>query len=339
MKKCLVLLVLVLSVCVLVLSSGGAASAAPYRVNIATATTGGAYYPIGNAMAQIWSTQLDGKVRASAQSTAGTPQNIELMQNDEVQIAIGQNGICYYAYYGTDIYEGKAGFPYTSMRGMFTLYPNVMQWVIRKGLNIKSVADLKGKHIVPGQVASATEINSREMLAAYGLNYMKDKGEVTVTAEYLGYNEAADQMKNEQIDATHIAGGVPTAAVIDMLSSDAGELLSMEADKIKIICDKYPWYFPFTIPAGTYPKQDKDVYTIALSNILFTDAKYPDDLVYMLTKATYDFHSDMVLGHSATEYTVVENAFNGMTVPLHPGSIKYFEEKGITVPANLKPAK
>ena len=313
-----------------------AAAAAPYRVNIATATTGGAYYPIGNAMAQIWTKNLAGKVRASAQSTAGTPQNIELMMNGEVQIAIGQNGVCYYAYHATETYKDRPGFPYTAERGMFTLYPNVMQWVVRKGAGITSVAELKGRRIVPGQVASATEINSREMLSVYGLNYLKDQGEVNVTAEYLGYNEAADQLKNAQLDGTHIAGGVPTAVVIDMMSSDAGELISMEADKIKEICDRYPWYFPFTIPAGTYPKQDKDVHTIALSNILFTDAKQPDELIYMLTKATYEHHDDMVIGHRATEYTVEENAFKGMTIPLHPGSIKYFEEKGIQVPDELK---
>lgn len=313
------------------------ATAAPYRVNIATATTGGAYYPIGNAMAQIWTKNLAGKVRASAQATAGTPQNIELMMNGEVQIAIGQNGVCYYAFYATETYKDKAGFPYKNERGMFTLYPNVMHWVVRKGSGIKSVSDLKGKRIVPGQVASATEINSREMLSVYGMNYLKDQGEVNVTAEYLGYNEAADQLKNAQLDGTHIAGGVPTAVVIDMMSSDAGELISMEEDKIKAICEKYPWYFPFTIPAGTYPKQDQDIKTIALSNILFTDADQPDELIYMLTKATYEFHDDMVIGHRATEYTVEANAFNGMTIPLHPGSIKYFEEKGIKVPDELKP--
>jgi len=339
MKKWLLSVLVVVSVFGFVVLTADGAAAAPYRVNLATATTGGAYYPIGNTMAQIWSTKLDGKVRASAQSTAGTPQNIELMMNDEVQIGIGQNGICYYAYYATDIYEGKAGFPYTAERGMFTLYPNIMHWVVRKNSGIKSVADLRGKRIIPGQVASATEINSREMLAAYGLNYLKDAGEVNVTAEYLGYNEAADQMKNEQIDATHIAGGVPTAAVMDILSAGAGDLLSMENDQVKAICDKYPWYFPFTIPAGTYLNQKEDVHTIALSNILFTDAKQPDDLIYMLTKATYEFHEDMVIGHRATDYTVVENAFNGMTIPLHPGSIKYFEERGITVPENLKPGK
>lgn len=313
------------------------ASAAPYRVNIATATTGGAYYPIGNAMAQIWTKKLSGKVRASAQSTAGTPQNIELMMNKEVQVAIGQNGVCFYAFNGTETYKGKTGFPYTDMRGMFTLYPNVMQWVARKGSGIKTVADMEGKRIVPGQVASATEINSREMLSVYGINYIPGKGKTNVRVEYLGYNETSDQIKNGQLDATHIAGGVPTAVVIDMLSSDAGYLISMEPEKIAEICKRYPWYFPFTIPAGTYPKQDKDVHTIALSNILFTDSKQPDELIYMLTKATYEFHKDLVLAHRATEYTVEANAFKGMTIPLHPGSIKYFEEKGIKVPKELQP--
>jgi len=335
-KKIFVLLALALVVG-FVLGGAQIAAAGPHRINVATATSGGAYYPIGIAMAQIWTTKLGGQVRASAQATAGTPQNIELMMNNEVQVAIGQNGICYYAFNGTDIYQGKPGFPYKNMRGMFTLYPNVMHWVIRRNAGIKSLDDLRGKRIVPGQVASATEINSREMLAAYGLNYLRDQGEVTVRAEYLGYNEAADQMKNQQIDAAHIAGGVPTSAVIDMLSAGAGELLSMDPDKIQIICDKYPWYFPFTIPAGMYPRQTQDVHTIALSNLLFTDAKLSEDLIYMLTKAVYDFHDDMVIGHSVTEYTVVENAFNGMTIPLHPGSIKYFEEKGIVVPDNLKP--
>ena len=255
--------------------------------------------------------------------------------NGEVQIGIGQNGVCYYAYNATDAYEGKPGFPWKGIRGMFTLYPNVMHWVVRKDAGIASLTDLKDKRIVPGQVASATEINSREMLEVYGLNYMKDKGPVNVKAEYLGYNEAGDLLKNGQTDAAHIAGGVPTAVVIDLMSSDAASLISMEPDKIAEICKRYPWYFPYTIPKGTYPKQDADVHTIALSNVLFTDDKQPDELIYMLTKATYEFHDDLVMAHKATEYTVEANAFNGMTVPLHPGSIKYFQEKGITVPAEL----
>jgi hypothetical protein len=311
----------------------GEAEAKTYRLNIATATTGGAYYPIGNAMATIWSRNLDAVSRASAQSTAGTPQNIELMRDGEVQIAFGQNGICYYAYNGKGIYDGKP--PYTDLRGMFTLYPNVMHWIVRKGSGIASIADFKGRKFVPGQVASATEINSREMMEAYGLNYMRDAGEVNVNADFVGYNEAADLLKNNQTEGTHIAGGLPTAAIMDVLSSGVAELISIEEDKIKEIVAKYPWYFPFTIPANTYPNQEKEIRTLALANILFTDAKQDEELIYILTKATYDFHEDLVNAHRATAYTVLENGLNGMTIPLHPGAVRYFKEMGVTVPENL----
>ncbi len=332
MKK---IFIAVLVVLVLVLAAGpmtGTADAKTYRINIATATTGGAYYPIGNAMASIWGKNIEG-VRASAQSTAGTPQNVELMRDGEVQIAIGQNGICYYAYYGKGTYEGKS--PYTDMRGMFVLYPNVMHWIVRKGSGITSVADFKGKKFVPGQVASATEINSREMMEAYGLNYMKDQGEVNVTADFVGYNEAVDLLKNNQTEGTHIAGGVPTAAIIDVLSSGTAELISIEPDKIKEIVAKYPWYFPFTIKAGSYPNQEKDIETLALANILFTDAKIDEELIYNLTKATYEFHDDLVTAHKATAYTVLDNALKGMTIPLHPGAVRYLKEKGVSVPDTL----
>lgn len=255
------------------------------------------------------------------------------MVNKEVQIAIGQNGICYYAFNGKGTYEGKP--PYTDMRGMFTLYPNVMHWIARKDSDIKSVADFKGKKFVPGQVASATEVNSREMMEAYGLNYMKDQGDTNVTADYLGYNEAVDLIKNAQTDGAHIAGGVPTAAIIDVLSSGAGELIALEEDKIKEICEKYPWYFPFTIPAGSYPNQEQDIKTVALSNILFTDAGQDEELIYLLTKATYEYHDDLVAAHKATAYTVLENSLNGMTVPLHPGAVKYLKEMGVDVPERL----
>lgn len=298
-----------------------------YKINIATATTGGVYYPMGNALAQIWGKNVPG-VKAAAQATAGTPQNIELMQNKEADIAFGQNGIAYYAYSGTGTYEGKA---VKSIRGMLALYPNVMHMVVRKGSGIQSVADLKGKKFVPGQVASATEVNGREILSVYGLNYMKDKGETNVTADFVGYNEAADLLKDGHTDAVLIAGGLPTAAVMDILASGSGELISLEDDKIKEISEKFPWYFEIVVPAGTYPNQDKDIKTVSVSNMLIVREDLPDDLVYNLTKAVYDYHDDMVAGHKAAEYTTLEHALDGMTIPLHPGSIKYFKEQGIDV--------
>lgn len=313
-------------------SGGESQPAAPkeYRLNVATATTGGAYYPIGNALAQIWSKNIPG-VRASAQATAGTPQNIELLQNKEADIAIGQNGIAYYAYTGTGTYDGKA---VPVIRGMLALYPNVMHIVAAKDANIKTVADFEGKRFVPGAVASATEINSREMLAAFGLNYRPEEGATNVKADYVGYNEAVDLMKDGHVQGTHIAGGVPTAAVMDVMSSGVGVLLSMADAEINEICENYPWYFPMSIPAGTYPNQPEEIKTVAVSNMLIVREDMDEELVYNLTKAVYEYHEDLVAGHNATKDTVLEKSMDGMIIPVHPGAKKFFAEKGIEVPNN-----
>ncbi|MDI3538435.1 MAG: uncharacterized protein PWP58_1141 [Bacillota bacterium] len=301
-------------------------------LNIATATTGGVYYPLGGAFAQVWNKYVPG-VKASAQATAGTPQNVELMRNKQAEIALGQNGVSYYAYKGLQQFQGK---PYTDLRAMTALYSNVMHIVARKGSGIKSVADLKGKRFIPGPVASATEINSREILSVYGLNYMKDQGEVNVKADFVDYNAAADQLKNGQADAYLIAGGLPTAAVLDTCASADVEIISLEPEKIREITEKFPWYFEFVIPAGTYKGQDKDVHTVAVSNLLLCRADLPEDLVYDLTKALFEHHDELVAAHKAAQEMTLENALNGMTIPLHPGAAKYLKEQGLNVDIEVK---
>jgi TRAP transporter TAXI family solute receptor len=326
-KQLVSITIIGLIVC-MALATGIGGAAKEYRINIATATTGGVYYPLGNAFAQVWTKNLPG-VRASAQATAGTPQNIQLMGTKEAHIAFGQNGVCYCAYYGTMQYDGN---PQKFIRGMTYLYPNVMHFVARKGSGVKSVADLKGKKFVPGAVASATEINGREILSIYNLNYMKDKGEVNVKADFVGYNEAADLIKNNQTDVSLIAGGIPTAAVMDMFASAHVELINIEEDKIKDLQKEYPWYFPIIVPKGTYPGQSEDVLTVAVANILVCTDDLPDDLVYTLVKTLYDKHDDLVAAHMAAKDMKIEDGMKGMIIPIHPGAAKFFEENGVKLP-------
>src|SRR5512133_2430342 len=116
--------------------------AAPTNINIATATTGGAYYPIGNAIAQLWNDKVP-NVRASAQATNGTPHNIQLMAKKDAEAAIAQTGVVYQAINGVEAYKAQG--KQTFFSAMTHLYPNVMHWVVRPDLPIKSLADLKGK--------------------------------------------------------------------------------------------------------------------------------------------------------------------------------------------------
>lgn len=301
---------------------GGGGAQKVQNINIATATTGGVYYPLGNAMAQIFSKNVP-NVKASAQATAGTPQNVLLMQKKEAEIAFAQNGVAFYAYQGKAMFDGK---PVKMLRGISHLYPNVMHIVVKADSDIKSVKDFAGKKFVPGAVGSATEINSKEILGLYGLDY-KDKKNVKV--DYLGYSEAAEALKDGRVDGILIAGGLPTAAVLDAASSVKIRILSIEPDMMTKLVKEMPWYYEFKIPKGTYIGQNEDVTTVAVANILICRDDLSNDLVYNITKTLYDKHGDLVAAHSAAKAMKLSDATKGMTVPLHPGAEKYYKEKGI----------
>lgn len=297
-------------------------STKPSNINIATATTGGVYYPLGNAMAQLFNQKV-ANIKASAQATAGTPQNILLMQKKEAEIAFAQNGVAYYAYNGQEMFKDK---PVKSIRSITHLYPNVMHIVVNANSNITSVKQFEGKKFVPGAVGSATEVNSKEILSLYGLDYKEKKN---VKADYLGYTEAAEALKDGHVDGILIAGGLPTAAVLDAASSVKIRILSLEPDMIQKLTKEMPWYYEFVIPKGTYIGQTEDIRTVAVANILICRDDLNDDLVYNLTKALYDNQKDLVAAHSAAKDMTFDRALNGLTVPLHPGAEKYYKEKGL----------
>jgi uncharacterized protein len=301
-------------------------SARPVDINVATATTGGAYYPIGNAIAQLWNDKVPG-VKASAQATNGTPHNIQLLARREAEVAIAQSGVVYQAVNGVEAYKGQG--KQTHFKAMTQLYPNVMQWVVRKESRIQALADLKGKKFVPGAQNSATELNSREMLAVLGLDY---RTRDDLKADYMDYNQAAEQLKNKHAEATLLAGGVPTAAVLDVMTSGEGRLLSLPDAYVHNLCAQYPWYSPFTIPANSYRGQDRDVKTVAVTNILIVRNDLADDLVHDLLKAMYEDAGRLADAHAAMKAFRLEDGLKGISgvVELHPGAARFFREKGLS---------
>lgn len=295
------------------------------KINLATGITSGAYYPIGNAMAKIWSDKIPG-IKASAQSTEASAANMNFLQQKEADVAFTMANVGVYAYEGQDTFTGR---PNKDLRGMTFLYPNVTQIVVRKDSGINSLKDLNGKRFAPGATGSGTVTNSKEVIGVYGLNFW-DKDKSNVKADYVGFTEASELLKNKQVDAANFSGAMPLAAIMDVSNSIEVKLISLEPDMIKEIVTKYPFYYEYVIPKGTYKGQDEDVHTVALANLLLTRADLSDDLIYKLTKGIYENIPDLMNAHAITKNIKKEDANKGMgTVPLHPGAIKYFKEIGV----------
>ena len=302
-------------------SSASSVAAAPQSsiaIQICGATSGGTYFLLANAIAQMLNTNAGDWFKASAQSTGGTPANIRLMEDGETDFAFGQSGVAQQAMEGVGSFDKK----YTNFASVTYVYPNVMQIAVRKDAKITSFADFKGKTFCAGASGSATELNTRDMYAAAGIKYEDS------TIEYTSETQSADLIKNRQAQGANLIAALGAAAMTDLMSSGDCEIYSFSDEEIKAICALNPAYFEFTVPAGTYPNQDKDIKTFAVANYIFCRADLSEDLVYQFTKAIYENVDTLKAAHKAAGDITPENCVNGLTVALHPGAEKYYKEIG-----------
>ncbi|SJZ53638.1 TAXI family TRAP transporter solute-binding subunit [Selenihalanaerobacter shriftii] len=285
-------------------------------LSIATGGTSGTYYPIGGAIAKIINEKVT-DVSASAQSTGASVTNTRLIGKKQVELAILQNDIASYAVNGKNKFEGK---PVKNMLGIATLYPEIIQVVVRDEANINDIKDLKGKRVAVGAPGSGVEANAKQILNTFDITYDD------IDEDFLSFAEAAGRLKNRQVDVVFLTAGVPTAAVMDVAATQNIDLLNFTDKQIKKLNSKYSYLTKVEVPANTYNGQDEQVQTIALKATLVAQKGLSKDLVYDITKAIFENRDILIAAHKRAEDIKVKNAENGMTIPLHLGAKQYFEE-------------
>ncbi|MBS7740982.1 MAG: TAXI family TRAP transporter solute-binding subunit [Chelatococcus sp.] len=290
-------------------------------INILTGGTSGVYYPLGVALSKIYTEKIPGS-RPSVQATKASVENLNLLQQRKGEIAFTLGDSLADAWNGVE----DAGFrsKLDKLRAISAIYPNYIQIVASKDSGIKTLADLKGKRLSVGAPKSGTELNARAILKGAGLTY-GDLGRV----EYLPFAESVELMKNRQLDATLQSAGLGVASLRDLASAVDVVVVAVPEDTVKKVGAPY---IAATIPAGTYTGQSEAVPTAAVVNYFVTHEGVKDDLVYGMTKAIFDNLDTMAAAHSAAKSIKLDNALQGVPVPLHPGAARYFKEKGLSVP-------
>ena len=303
---------------------------------IATATTGGTYYPMGVGMASLWSIRLakNHGIMVQAITSAGSGENVNMLRGKEVDLAILQGLFGKSVWNGLGAYEGKA---LKTVRSITMLWPNVEHFVVLADkVKTGTPTDIEGLRFSIGRAGSGTERSGLTIMSALGMSRDSVKG------EYLGYFESAKAMKDKRISGANIPAGPPVAAITDLFATPGlkVKVLEFTDDQLDAINQKtaYPGY-RYIVKAGTYPGQKADIRTIAQPNLLVVHQDVSDEVVYLLTKTLFDNPDFLKNVHKMGRFITTENALSGLPIPLHPGAMKYYKEVGLTIPAALVPPK
>ncbi|WP_313346707.1 TAXI family TRAP transporter solute-binding subunit [Sedimentibacter sp.] len=312
-KRISVLLVIALLMTIVM----AACSTPQTNLILATGGTTGTYYPFGGAMANIFNTKIE-NMNVTAQATGASVENCKLLGKNEAELAILQNDMLDYAYNGTEAFaEGKL----ENLRGIAKLYPEIIQIVAAEGIN--GIEDLKGKKVSVGAPGSGVEANARQILEAYGMTYDD------MSVSYLSFAESADAYKDKHIDAFFVTSGIPNSSIQDIAAMNPVSLVSLSDNAIGTLVEKYPFFVEYTIPSNTYNGQSSDVKTAAVLACLATNSEASEDIIYDITKSLFENQPELATAHAKGAELKLDEAVDGISIPLHPGAEKYFKETGI----------
>lgn len=295
----------------------------PSDLTVGTASQGGVYFVYGNGLAAFIGEELG--INASGEVTGGPVQNVTLVQMQEHDIGLVTMGPMYEAWIGES--ELAPGLPHTDVRALFPMYETPFQGIALRSQNINSVGDLAGKRVSVGPAGGTPGTYWPRILDAL---------DVDANVSFAGAADAASQLQDGLIDAFVFAAGVPIAAFSQLAAEADVRTFTFSDEEHAAILEAFPEVSPFTIPGGSYTVQDEDQASVAMWNFAIAHADMPESLAYEITKLVMENNDRMMQIHAAAAATLPENYVNNGFLTYHPGAVRWFEENGFEIPAELK---
>ena len=295
-------------------------SGRPDFVSIGTAPPGGAFFVVGGALGEVLNAHAEGNNwQVNSESTMGSQENISRLAQGELDLAMSNAAITYFAVRGEG--EWPAAQP---VEAVMTLAPNVALFITTAGSGVTTIAELKGKRVVIGPPGAGFESFVAPILEAHGVK-MTDITPLNATQA-----GAVDMLSDGSAAAAFLGGAIPTASISQAAASQDIFFIPFDPEVRAGLVRDYSFFHDATIPGGTYRGQDADFLGLNVGSMhLITSATQDEDLVYRITKTLYENREEAAEKHPAGKAINPANVVRHTGTDFHAGAIRYYKEIGI----------
>lgn len=293
-------------------------------VTIGTGGITGVYYPTGGAICKIVNKKRkEYGIRCTVESTGGSVFNVNAVMAGDLEFGVVQSDRQFQAIKGVAEWQDKGS--QEDLRAVFSIHPESITLVAAVDAKINSIQDLKGKRVNIGNPGSGQRQNSIDALTNAGIDYEKD-----LIAESVKAAEAPGLLQDGRIDAFFYTVGHPSGAIKEATAGARKVQIVPITDTAKLF-EKFPYYAPAVIPIEFYPgaANKEDVETFGVKATFVTSAKVPDNVVYAVVKEVFENFDEFKKLHPAYKTLTKKGMLQGLSAPLHPGALKYYQEAGL----------
>ncbi len=290
-------------------------------LTIGTADNGGTMYPAGHALAEVISSQ-DPLIKVNISASTGSAYNAEQILNGQFDMGLVSGDVAYETYFSSEAQEYVLEPSKYDLVAIGAVYVSISNWMAPKSTRLVYVHDLKNGSASIGLDGSTTELSARIALTAVGL----DESDIALSNQ--GFNAGSEAVKEGGLDAVHGLAGIPIPSMVDLASEVPSRLLRYTEEELQEILEENPYYYVTTIPAGTYPGQERDVETFGVKCLLCVRNDMDRKLAYRITECIDKSIDELTEKHAAMGAMKEVGFMNEeLPIPLHPGAREYYRKK------------
>ncbi|WP_405329230.1 TAXI family TRAP transporter solute-binding subunit [Ruminobacter sp.] len=290
------------------------------ELSIGTAFNPSMYHSFGEQMKKNMENAKGLKYSVTVLPTAGSVENVRMINDNRLQLALIQNDVSYEAYHSTGSFKGEQ--PLRNFVAVAGLYTEACHIVVRADSSIHKVSDLLGKAISLGTFNSGTEKNAKEILNKY------DISGYSIVAKHMNINEAMNALDDGSIDALFLTNGLRSMDIYGLSGRIKIRLLSIDEEQLQSIVNNSPFFIKTVIPANTYVGQTEDIQTIGIKTILAVNRSMQNDEVYGITENLFENAREFDRIVPTNYNLTIKDSAKGISIPFHPGAAKYYRSKG-----------
>jgi len=293
------------------------------RVTYKSAKTSSSYYQMAVQIAEAIKAGTGGDIIVTVEESQGSVQNVkEVMVRTSNYVFTTPPVLIKLAQAGKSKFKADDPAKYQSVRSLFPIPSLTMHFVVRADNGIKTFAELAGKNILIGKGSFGAR-EAAKYFKLFGL-----EGKVKLANAELG--SAVQALKNRQIDGFATSGSYPAPNVVEAAAGIGINLLSLSPEQVKLTKRT-----ELLIPAGTYPGVDYPVTTTSLPVVAYATTAMDDETAYQLTKAYWEQKEKMAQSNAwwgGVSTAMLSNIYG----KLHPGALRYYQEKGVVIPEAIR---
>ena len=280
------------------------------------------FYPYGGGIAKIITEHLP-NTEATAEVTAASVDNLKFLKQGNSDLAFTMADMAQDAVTGRDVFSDFGKVP---VRTLAVLYSSYSHLVARADAGISGITDLRGRVVSTGAAGSGTTVIARRMLQAAGLDPSRD-----IREQSLGVAQSVDAIKDGKIDAFFWNGGLPTAAILDLVNTPGVRANFIPTDTQLLRLEQMfgpSLYYRDIIPKATY-NNDAEIPVVAVANLLVASEEMPEALAHDITQVLFDQQAALAAIHPQAKTLSLKSALSGSPVPFHPGAIRFYRERNV----------